>query len=105
MGFEFFGNLLAAVFNGATILYWVVTALLLFGISRSKWPHLVKAVAGLVTVSFLIGWPVRNEMLLRQQEDAARQRLAKAEAISMSAAKGQGRRFTERWRGWGESCS
>lgn len=93
MGFEFFGNLLAAVFNGATILYWVVTALLLFGISRSKWPHLVKAVAGLVTVSFLIGWPVRNEMLLRQQEDAARQRLAKAEAIFNERCKGAGEKI------------
>lgn len=93
MGFEFFGKLLSAMLNGMVILYWAALALLLIGIARSKLTRSIKIILSVLLAGVMIGWPVRNEILLHQRQQAGRERLAKAEAIFEERCKTAGEKI------------
>ncbi len=93
MGFEFFGKLLSAMLNSMAILYWAALALLLIGIARSKLTRSIKIILSVLLAGIMIGWPVRNEILLHQRQQAGRERLAKAEAIFEERCKTAGEKI------------
>ena len=93
MGFEFFGTLLSAMLNGVAILYWLVLIGLLVGIARSDMERLAKIIVSAFLCIIMIGWPVRNEILLQQRQQAGRERLAKAEAIFEERCKTAGEKI------------
>ena len=80
MGFEFIRDVFNFIYNVAFILYWAITAIVLWYITRAKWQPWKKVVVGLIVGGILIGWPAKQYLDKRTQDQAASARYAAADA-------------------------